>query len=134
MDALCSLPKALIELATGLLKLKKDDHTRQRLADLLGSAADCVSAIGDSIEKGVHATERCAELDTYIAHLHKLVTKETNEETARRLTFWLKHVEAVPGVAAVDIGQRIASDVKPGWGRPDASNKPKRFARLRASF
>jgi hypothetical protein len=121
ISALLTLPKLLAELAVGLLNRKKDDGTRQRLGDLLCQVADCVSSIAKSIEEGVLPTERCLELDTYAAHLHKLVGKETDEQTADRLTFWLQHVSAVPGIAQVNFGQRVLSETKPSW------TKGKRF-------
>lgn len=121
VSALLTFSKLLADVALGLLKNKKDDRTHQRLADLLNSIADCVSSIGDSIQNAVHATEKCAELDMYVVHLQSLVAGETNEETAAQLVFWLKHVGAVPGAARIDIGQRIKSEVRPGW------SKTKRF-------
>jgi hypothetical protein len=115
MDFLAGLPATLSTLTVGLLKLKQDKGTRQRLADLLGKVADCVSDIGKSIEGGVHATERCSELKAYIVHLHKLVADETDEKTANTLTFWLEHVEAVPGYAKIDIEIELLTEVKPRW-------------------
>jgi hypothetical protein len=117
MEFLLSLPKLLADLAVGLLKVKKDDRTRQRLADLLADVANCVSQIADAVDKGIHSDERCAELDTYVVHLRDLVAKEVNEETARQLTFWLKHVADAPGHAAEDIGHRIVAETKPRWTR-----------------
>lgn len=115
MEFLLSLPKSLLDLALGLLKIKRDDRTRQRLADLLCSVADCVSSIGDSIEARVHSTERCAELHAYILNLHRLVAEETDEATANKLTFWLKHVADVPGVAKIDFGKIIETQTAPAW-------------------
>lgn len=115
MELLSSLPKVLVDLAVGLLKLRGDDRTRQRLADLLCNVADCVAGIGSNIEAGVHDATRCAELSTYIAHLGKLVAEETDQRTADQLTFWLKHVQAVPGYAKIDVEARILSEVKPKW-------------------
>jgi hypothetical protein len=116
-DGVITLAKLLGELAVALLKRKKDDGVRQRLADLLCQVADCVSSIGDAVQNGALATERCLELDTYITHLHSLVAKETDDETASQLTFWLKHVEAVPSFARSDIGSRILAETKPTWSR-----------------
>src|SRR5437879_1130753 len=116
-NALLTLSKLLGELAVALLKRNKGDGVRQRLADLLCQVAGCVSSIGDSVQNGVLATERCLELDTYIAHLHSLVAKETDDQTANQLTFWLKHVEAVPGAARSDIGSRVLAETRPTWSR-----------------
>lgn len=116
MEAMLSLPKALLDLAVSLFNIKNDDRTRQRLADLLGNVADCVQTIGDNIYNGVHDISACAELDAYIDHLHELVAEEIDEKTADQLTFWLKHVSEVPGYAAENIGIRIHSAAKPKMG------------------
>jgi hypothetical protein len=115
MDALLTLTEALADVALGPLNLKKDDRTRQRLADLLCSIGDCVSAIGDSIAHGEHATEKCAELDLYVIHFRDLLKGESDEQTAAQLTFWLNHLEVVPGFAAQDIGSRLITEIKPSW-------------------
>lgn len=88
MDFLLSLPKTLLDLAVSLLKIKKDDRSRQRLADLLASVARCISGIGDAIAEGSHPTKLCAELDTYLLNLEAFVVEETDTETAARLTLW----------------------------------------------
>src|SRR4051812_509645 len=115
MDFLFSLPKAVLDLAVGLLKIKKDDRTRQRLADLLKSVAECVSAIGDAIDAGEHPSQRCAELEVYIAKLHTFVEGETDKATAEKLTLWLTHVEAAPGLAKIDVARVIEDDTRPRW-------------------
>jgi hypothetical protein len=113
MEFLLSLPKILVDLCVNLLKIKKDDRTKQRLADLLSQVADCISKISDNVFEGVHDSEVCGELDIYIAHLHKLVEKETNEETAKQLTFWLKNVAEVPGYCQIQYGKVIVHEAKP---------------------
>src|SRR5450631_3655843 len=115
MEFLATLPAALSTLTVGFLKLKQDNQARQRLAELLGKVADCVSAIGQSVEDGVHATERCAELKAYVAHLHKFVADHSDEKTADNFTFWLRHVEAVPGYAKIDVETELLTEIKPRW-------------------
>jgi hypothetical protein len=130
-ETLLVLPKVLTDVAVALLKLAAEDRTRQRLAELMGKVADCVTAIADSIEAGKLSTERCAELSAYVLHLHGLVAKETDENTADKLTFWLRHVEAVPGVARVEIGALVLSEVKPRWtkhGRFEQAEEVRKIA------
>ena len=115
VDFLATLPKTLLELAVSLLKLKQDDPSRQRLADLLGAVARCVSGIADAIEKGEHTTKVCAELDTYIVNLESFVVEETNKETAEQLTMWLRNVEEVPGRSSIDLARVVESETKPRW-------------------
>ena len=115
MDFLLSLPKTLLDLAVGLLKIKKDDRTRQRLADLLASVADCASEIADAIEKNEHPTKLCAELDVYVLNLEKFVLEQTNQEVASKLTLWLRHIADVPGIAKIDLARLVESESKPKW-------------------
>lgn len=131
MDFLLSLPKTMIDLSLGLLKIKKDDRTRQRLGDLLCSIAECVEAIGEAVASGQHPTSRCAELETYILNIHTFVANETDERTADRLTLWLKYVDEVPGVSKIDIQSVVESETKPRWRksyRVEQSEKIKRVA------
>lgn len=117
MELLLSLPKFLIKFALCLLTRKVNDRTRKRLAGLLCHVSDCVSAINDNIQNGAHPAEQCAELDTYVANLHSLVAKETDEAAAIKLTFWLKHVEAVPDYAEMDFGSMIEAETKTNWSK-----------------
>jgi hypothetical protein len=117
MDFLLSLPKTMIDLSLGLLKIKKDDRTRQRLGDLLCSIAECVEAIGELVASGQHPASRCAELETYILSVHAFVADETDERTADHLTFWLKHVAEVPGISKIDIQSVVESENKPRWSK-----------------
>ena len=114
MDFLVSLPKALADLVTSYLKLRGDDRARQRLADLLGRVADCVSAIGNNIAEGTHSAELCSELQSYIENIHQFIAREIDERTATKLTFWLQHVEAVPGYARLRLSD-LAEEVHPPW-------------------
>jgi predicted transcriptional regulator len=117
MEFLLSLPKTILDLVVNLLKMKKDDRTRQRLADLLSSVAECISAIASSIEDGTPSPERCAELASYIANLHGFVATETDEATANKLTMWLRYVEEVPGLAEIDVRRVLAIETKPPWSK-----------------
>ena len=112
-----TLPEALIKVASGLLEVKHDDHTRERLGDLLFGIADCISAIAENIEAGRYSAERCSELDVYVGHLHELIASETDEKTADALTFCLRYADEAPGFWREDIGKRILSQVTPPWRR-----------------
>jgi hypothetical protein len=114
-EALAVLAKTLTEITTTLMKMAAEDQTRQRLGELIVRVADCVSAIADDIEASKHSTERCGELSAYVHHLNGIIAKQINQDTANQMTFWLRNVEAVPGVAKLDIGTRILSEVKPRW-------------------
>jgi hypothetical protein len=81
-----------------------------------------------------HMLLSCAELDTCIVHLHSLVETETDEKTARQLTFWLRHVESVPGVAAQDIGQRLIQEVSGLCRRKKFVRWPASSVQLETSF
>jgi hypothetical protein len=113
MDALLTLTEALADVAQGLSKLNKDDRTRRRLADLFCSIGDCISAIGDSIARGEHATEQCAEVGLYVVHLHDLLKGDSAEHTAAQLAVWLKHLEMIPGFSAKQMGRHLITEVKP---------------------
>jgi hypothetical protein len=115
VDFFLSLPKTLLDLAVGLLKIKKDDRTRQRLADLLTAVADCATGIAEAIEKNEHPTRFCAELDVYILNLEAFVVEQTNREVASKLTLWLRHIGDVPGVAKIDLAKLVESESKPRW-------------------
>lgn len=115
MEFLLSLPKTLLDLSVSLLKIKKDDRSRQRLADLLSAVARCVSDIGDAIEGGIHPTKLCAELDTYIANVESLVSEHVGDATAARMALWLRHVADVPGIARIDVTQVVEMETKPRW-------------------
>jgi len=115
MEALLTLSKVLIDLSVALLKKKGEDRTRQRLADLLCQVGDCVLKIGENIQAKRHSAELCGELNVYVGLLDQLVAEETNEETARQLTFWLKNVAEAPGFSRVDLGAVIESEVRPRW-------------------
>ncbi|MGH8602432.1 MAG: hypothetical protein ACREXR_06545 [Gammaproteobacteria bacterium] len=117
MDTLLSLPKALADAALGLLKIKSDDRTRQRLADLLCTIADCISAIADGVEKAHHTKEKCAELSTYALNLDDLVKSEVGEDVAHKPTVRLRRVEFVPSFSEDDIGSLIETETKPKWWR-----------------
>ena|SRR3990167_4328793 len=117
MEFLALLPKALLDIALGLLKIKKDDRTRQRLADALSSVAKCISDIGDAIEANQHPTKLCGELDAYIAHLESFVERETDTETAKMLILWLRHVAEVPGLSRIDIEQVMIAATMPKWSQ-----------------
>jgi len=137
MDALLTLTEALADVALGLSKLKQDDRTRRRLADLFCSIGDCISAIGDSIAHGEHATEKCAEVDLYVVHLHDLLKGESGEQTAAQLTFWLKHLEVDPGFAAQGIGLHLITEVKPSstkHGRLAQSEEVREIAGIVRAF
>lgn len=115
LEYLSWLPKSLIDAVIGLLKIKNDDRTRQRMADLLVDVGDCVEAIGANVRDGKHSEERCGELKAYIAHLQNVIATETDERTARQLTLWLDHVGEVPGAAKIDIQSTVLAEVKPRW-------------------
>jgi hypothetical protein len=127
VESIVALMAALIEMAAAVVGLsdgrKGKEDPRAAFADLLVNIADCISAIADNIQAGRDSTERCAELKLYIEKLESLVAAQTDEETARKLTFWLKHVEAVPGYAQQNISIRIASEVKPKWSVWNRSEK-----------
>lgn len=130
MDYFLTIAKTFTEGALGILKLRADDRTRQRLADLLGQASDCVLAISTAIHQGTHAADRCGELAGYIAHIHALVEKETDERTADHLTFWLEHVEAVPGVARVELGKMIENNARPLWSKAARNEQSQSIAEI----
>jgi hypothetical protein len=117
MEFLLSLPKTLLDLAVNLLKIKKDDRTRQRLADLLSSVAACVSEIGDAVNEGIHPTEKCAELDAYLLNLRQFVEAETDKATAEQLTRWLQWVADVPSFAQIDVERSVLAESKPKWSK-----------------
>lgn len=113
MDFLLSLPKLLLDLCVDLLKIRSDDSTKQRLAEVLDEVASCVSKIGDNVFAGIHDEELCAELDVYIQRIHNLVEKHVDVETAEKLTFFLKNVAEVPGYCKIEYGKMIVHEVKP---------------------
>jgi hypothetical protein len=113
VDALLALPKALVDIAVKLFRIKKDDRTKQRLADLLAQVAECVERVAANIYDGIHDPSVCSELDVYIDQLYALVAKEIDEETAFRVTFLLKHVDEAPTVVQQNIGSRIYQEAKP---------------------
>jgi hypothetical protein len=115
IDLLSSLPKTLMDLAFGLVKMKQDDRTRQRLADLLERVANCVDGIADGVQNRTHPTSLCAELDAYIANIEAFVKSEIGEDEGRRLTLWLRHVGEVPGIARVDVQRTLVELSRPSW-------------------
>ncbi|WP_139248323.1 hypothetical protein [Janthinobacterium lividum] len=117
MDFLSSLPKILMDLALGLFKIKKDDRTRQRLADLLSSVADCVDGIANAVENGIHSSSLCAELDAYIENIEAFVQDEIGNDQGRRLTLWLRHVGSVPGIAKIDVRETLEVTSRPRWSK-----------------
>jgi hypothetical protein len=130
MEFLFSLPKTLLDLAVGLLKIKKDDRTRQRLADLLSSVASCVSDIGEAVYAGRHPTEKCAELETYILNIEQFVGAETDKPTAQELTRWLRWVAEAPGLAKIDIERTVAVESKPRWTQAARFAQSQEIARI----
>jgi hypothetical protein len=117
MEFLLSLPKILLDLAVSLLKIKKDDRSRQRFADLLTAVAKCISGIADAINNNEHPTKLCSELDTYIVNIEAFIEEQTDKKTARKLTLWLRHVGDVPGIAKLDLVRIVESESKPRWSR-----------------
>lgn len=117
MDFLLSLPKTLLDLAVDLLKIKKDDRSRQRLADLLNAVADCVAGIADAIERDEHPTKLCAELDVYINNIEQFIAEETNVTVAAQLTRWLQYVGDAPGFVKIDIRLSAEHASKPRWSK-----------------
>lgn len=112
---LTSLVAELTAIAGTVVKWKRDDGTRARLAELLIQVSDCVLTIGANIASGKTSAAQCGELSVYVQHLHALLANATDQKTADRLVFWLKHVEAVPGYAEVEISRRIQFAVEPSW-------------------
>lgn len=115
MSFLFALPKILIDLSLGLLKIKKDDRTRQRLADLLASVADCVSSIGDQVSCGTHSASLCAELEEYISNIEQFFQSEIGDSESQKLAQWLCYVGDVPGLAKIDRRSEIVVASKPKW-------------------
>lgn len=106
-----------MDLALGLFKIKKDDRTRQRLADLLSSIADCVDGIANAVENGIHSSSLCAELDVYIENIEAFVRDEIGNDQGRRLTLWLRHVGSVPGIAKIDVRETLEVTSRPRWSK-----------------
>ncbi len=119
MEFLLSLPKLLLDLCVNLLKIRSDDNTKQRLAEVLDDVATCVSNIADNVFEEVHDEELCAELDVYIERLRGLVEKHVDSETADKLTFWLNHVAEVPGYCKIQYGKVIVHEVEPEKGHDE---------------
>jgi hypothetical protein len=115
METLITLPKMLAEVALGILSIKSNDRTRQRLADLLCEVADCTKNIADGVKEGRRTTFECKELSVYANNIFELIKSETDEETARKITFQLNYVSAAPGVAAESLGDQVGSFAKPKW-------------------
>jgi hypothetical protein len=117
VEFLLSLPKILMDLAVSLLKIKKDDRSRQRFADLLTAVANCISGVADAIDNNEHPTKLCSELDTYIVNIETFIGEQTDHVTATKLTLWLRHVADVPGIAKVDLTSLVESASKPRWSK-----------------
>lgn len=66
---------------------------------------------------GVHPTERCGELDSYILNLRQFVEAETDKATADQLTRWLQWVGDAPGLAKIDVERTVIHESKPKWGK-----------------
>ena len=96
---------------------KAAKERKERFAGLVERMADCTKEIGDSIFEGKHPAAQCSELSGYLDNIQTLAAEITDEETAAKLMYWVRHVTAVPGVAQRNIERELLSDVKPSISR-----------------
>lgn len=118
-EILSWLPKFFAETAYKIFSLSsvEDRAKKIRFADLLERIATCIEAIGTSISQDEHPIQQCAELTEYLKKIQLLSEEIVDKNTSDKIFFWLYHVEAVPGVAVIDMKRELTLESKPSWSK-----------------
>lgn len=115
MEGFTWLAQFLLETASKLLLRNNDPGTKQRLGDLLIEISGCIEEIAVSVQRKERPSQRCTELATYLRGIEPIAERAVDKEFAKSIMFWLEHVEAVPGVAKIDLESTIQRESKPRW-------------------
>lgn len=136
LEILSWLPKFFAETAYKVFSSSsaEDKAKKIRFADLLERVAACIESIGISISQGEHPVQQCAELTEYLKKIQSLSEEIVDKKTSDKIFFWLYHVEAVPGVAVIDMKREITLESKPPWSKSKRQLQSQRVLEISGSL
>lgn len=136
LEILSWLPKFFAETAYKVFSLSSAENKAKkiRFADLLERIAACIEAIGMSVSQGEYPVQQCAELTEYLTKIQSLSEEIVDKKTSDKLFFWLYHVEAVPGVAVIDMKRELVLESKPPWSKSKRHLQSQRVLEISGSM
>ena len=112
----------------------EDKAKKIRFADLLERIAGSIEAIGMCISQGEHPIQQCSELTEYLKKIQSLSEEIVDKKTSDKIFFWLYHVEAVPGVAVIDMKRELLLESKPPWSKSKRRLQSQRVLQISGSL
>ncbi|WP_193166148.1 hypothetical protein [Microbulbifer hainanensis] len=136
LEILSWLPKFLAETAYKIFSLSSEEGRAKkiRFSELLERIAECIEAIGVSISQGEHPVQQCAELTEYLKKIQLLSEEIVDKKMSDKIFFWLYHVEAVPGVAVIDMKRELTLESKPPWSKSKRQLQSQRILEISGSL